>query len=72
MCRVRTDRVWTRDYGPMFVKGLAGELAITDWQFNAWAKYPIWTRDNDFLGCGLPTWTTETLLAYLQAMDGVT
>jgi predicted nucleic acid-binding protein len=32
----------------------------------------IWTRDNDFLGCGLPTWTTETLLAYLQAMDGVT
>jgi predicted nucleic acid-binding protein len=25
----------------------------------------IWTNDNDFLGCGLPTWTTETLLAYL-------
>jgi predicted nucleic acid-binding protein len=21
----------------------------------------IWTGDNDFLGCGLPTWTTETL-----------
>jgi predicted nucleic acid-binding protein len=29
----------------------------------------IWTRDQDFLGCGLPTWTTETLLAYLGARD---
>jgi predicted nucleic acid-binding protein len=28
----------------------------------------IWTRDNDFLGCGLPTWTTETLTAYLQSI----
>jgi len=26
----------------------------------------IWTRDNDFLGCGLPTWTTETLIAHLE------
>ncbi len=26
----------------------------------------IWTRGNDFLGCGLPTWTTATLIAYLQ------
>ncbi len=23
----------------------------------------IWTADADFLGCGLPTWTTDTLLA---------
>jgi predicted nucleic acid-binding protein len=22
----------------------------------------IWTGDNDFLGCGIATWTTETLL----------
>lgn len=26
----------------------------------------IWTQDADFLGCGLPTWTTETLLAHLE------
>jgi len=26
----------------------------------------IWTNDGDFLGCGVPTWTTETLLAYLK------
>jgi predicted nucleic acid-binding protein len=25
----------------------------------------IWTNDRDFLGCGLPTWTTDTLLAEL-------
>ncbi|MCB8787638.1 PIN domain-containing protein [Planktothrix agardhii] len=25
----------------------------------------IWTQDCDFLGCGCPTWTTETLLTQL-------
>jgi predicted nucleic acid-binding protein len=25
----------------------------------------IWTYDADFLGCGIATWTTETLLAHL-------
>jgi predicted nucleic acid-binding protein len=26
----------------------------------------IWTQDPDFLGCGCPTWTTETLLIRLN------
>ncbi len=26
----------------------------------------IWTHDYDFFGCGLPTWTTETLLVHLK------
>ena len=26
----------------------------------------IWTNDGDFLGCGVPTWTTDTLLAHLS------
>lgn len=26
----------------------------------------IWTNDGDFLGCGLPTWTTETLFSHLS------
>src|SRR5581483_6939996 len=34
---IPTDRVWTRDYGPIFVTNAAGEVAQTDWQFNAWA-----------------------------------
>ncbi len=40
-----TNRVWTRDSGPIFVKK-AGALAITNWKFNAWAKYPDWKLDN--------------------------
>jgi agmatine deiminase len=41
-----TDRVWLRDSGPIFVKNPAGETAITNWKFNAWAKYDNWRRDN--------------------------
>ncbi len=26
----------------------------------------VWTNDNDFLGTGVPTWTTETLQAWLD------
>jgi predicted nucleic acid-binding protein len=26
----------------------------------------IWTSDADFLGCGIPVWTTDTLHAYLR------
>jgi len=26
----------------------------------------VWTNDNDFLGTGVPTWTTETLQAWLS------
>ena len=41
-----TNRVWLRDSGPIFVKSQAGQLAITDWKFNAWAKYPDWQLDD--------------------------
>jgi agmatine deiminase len=44
--RFPTNRVWTRDYGPIFLTGPDGRLGMTDWQFNAWAKYPDWRRDN--------------------------
>jgi predicted nucleic acid-binding protein len=27
----------------------------------------IWTSDRDFFGCGVPVWTTETLLTHLAA-----
>jgi agmatine deiminase len=41
-----TDRVWTRDYGPTFLKSADGGMALLDWQFNGWAKYPDWQRDD--------------------------
>jgi agmatine deiminase len=40
-----TDRSWTRDYFPLFVKNRAGEVALTNWLFNAWAKYDDWRND---------------------------
>src|SRR3954469_6542270 len=45
--RVPTDRVWTRDYGPVFVADSRGRPALLHWQFNGWAKYDNWQRDND-------------------------
>jgi agmatine deiminase len=64
----RTDRVWLRDSGPIFVKRqtqipfgndnqedkntehseevISGDVAITNWKFNAWAKYDNWRNDD--------------------------
>jgi len=44
--RIRTNRVWTRDFGPIFVRSGKGKLAATDWGFNGWAKYPDWQHDD--------------------------
>jgi len=43
-----TDDAWCRDHGPIFVKhDRTGEVALTDWQFNAWGgKYPKFNNDN--------------------------
>ena len=48
-----TDRVWLRDSGPIFVKiaeasakDSAASLAVTNWKFNAWAKYSNFRRDD--------------------------
>ena len=40
-----TNRVWTRDYGPIFLKNRAGETGMACWRFNAWAKYGDWQAD---------------------------
>src|SRR5436309_9962048 len=54
--RIPTDRCWTRDYGPIFVKGADGGVGLLDWQFNAWAKYDNWQRDD-----AVPAHRTELL-----------
>jgi agmatine deiminase len=43
----RTNRGWTRDSGPIFVRrpGPPPELAILHFHFNAWARYSDWQRD---------------------------
>jgi agmatine deiminase len=43
-----TNRGWTRDSGPIFVRRRVGrrlETAIVHFHFNAWAKYEDWARD---------------------------
>ena len=61
-----TDRVWTRDSGPIFVRNSGGSeekatVAVTNWRFNAWAKYPDWHLDDQIPGkvanlLQLPQW----------------
>ena len=40
-----TDRVWARDFAPLFVKNVAGQVAAVKWRFNGWAKYENHLRD---------------------------
>jgi agmatine deiminase len=56
-----TDRGWTRDSGPIFVRNAKGQVALTNWRFNAWAKYDDWRLDDKLPGrveklLGLPEW----------------
>src|SRR3989442_3489047 len=44
--RVPTNRSWTRDYAPIFVKNNSGQIGITNWRFNGWAKYDDWKSDD--------------------------
>ena len=43
-----------------------------DWHTVALAMHldvAIWTQDNDFLGCGCPCWTTDTLISHLKRIS---
>lgn len=59
-----TDRVWARDFGPIFItrdEATERSVAITNWHFNAWAKYDNWKNDDavpDYLAAQLelPQW----------------
>jgi len=56
-----TNRSWTRDSGPIFVRNGEGKVGITNWRFNAWAKYSDWPLDDQLPGrvtelLGLPEW----------------
>jgi agmatine deiminase len=44
-----TDRGWTRDFGPIFVRN-GKDTAIVDFAFNGWARYSNWKMDNRIPG----------------------
>ena len=62
-----TDRVWTRDFAPLFLRSAQGEVAAAKWRFNGWAKYENHTRD-DIAGhavanfAGVRCWTPDMVL----------
>ena len=60
--QVPTDRSWTRDFCPIFVKNSRGERVVLNWQFNGWAKYDNSQRDDAVTPIlapriGIPMWT---------------
>jgi agmatine deiminase len=60
---IRTDRSWTRDFCPTFLRRekadltsayadvqLPAELGALNWRFNGWAKYDNWEHDDRVAG----------------------
>ncbi len=62
-----TNRVWVRDSGPIFIRN-QDTVAVTNWKFNAWAKYDNWQLDDALPllaaeALELPSWTPVITLA---------
>jgi len=66
--RWKTDRVWTRDSGPIFVtRAEKPQVALTHWRFNGWAKYPNHKKDEKLPGLiakkfGFQSWQPEIVV----------
>jgi agmatine deiminase len=58
-----TDRVWTRDFAPQFLRNAGGEVAAVKFRFNGWAKYENWQLD-DAAGRAIPgiRWQPDIVL----------
>ena len=68
--RIATDRSWTRDTCPLFVKRDAdGDVAATDWKFNGWAKYANHRRD-DAVPARLSAWLARRRFIATAARTG--
>jgi agmatine deiminase len=68
-----TDRGWTRDCGPIFVRRTAPphETAILQFHFNAWARYPNWKKDNTVSGFASRTLNRRLFRAKFKDRDFV-
>jgi len=71
--RFPTNRSWTRDSGPLFVRrgGPPAETAIVHFHFNAWAKYPDWQKDRRLPERAAQRLKCRLFLARLQGRDFV-
>ncbi|MBS3932793.1 MAG: agmatine deiminase family protein [Truepera sp.] len=43
--RLRLNDIWFRDNGPLFIRNRQGQVALTDWVFNAWGGKYDWELD---------------------------
>ena len=62
-----TDRVWTRDFAPLFLRNPHDAIAAAKFRFNGWAKYPNHKLDNAagrFIAkkTKLETWISQLVL----------
>jgi agmatine deiminase len=52
----KTDDVWVRDNGPIFVKDANNDLKILNWKFNGWGQKSEYLNDNQ-----IPTKVSENI-----------
>jgi agmatine deiminase len=71
--RFPTNRGWTRDFGPIFVKRAKPrpEVAIVRFRFNAWARYPDWKKDDAIPELAARRFKTKMFHAQLGERDVV-
>lgn len=68
----QTDRIWLRDSGPIFVTKQNGEssLSLTNWKFNAWAKYDNWHLDDQVPANVAKTLKVQQFMPIVKLDDG--
>ncbi len=54
-----TDRVWTRDFCPIWIEANRQPTAVK-WKFNAWSKYPNWEQD-ERAGQAVARWVNSSI-----------
>ena len=47
---LKTNRGWTRDSGPIFIKGSNNKVVAVSFKFNGWAKYSNYKKDQKLPG----------------------
>lgn len=62
----KTDRVWARDFAPLFVRNNQGAVGAVKWRFNGWAKYDNHVLDETagyrIAATAAHTWMPEMVL----------
>jgi agmatine deiminase len=70
--RIPTDRGWTRDSGPTFLRNdVSGEVAIARFGFNGWARYDDYKKDAKLTHRIVKAWKRRVFRAAVGGRDVV-